>query len=106
MFWGGGDWGAAVAARWGFAVVVLRRAHDQWRGLQLLVLAACFGINELVLGQDLGFARVDLFGQGAEERLSVRLFDAAPWPWLTPFRRSTLRAHYEVDRRGRVSQGL
>ena len=55
---------------------------------------------------DLGFARVDLVGQGAEERLSVRLFDAAPWPWLTPFRKSTLRAHYEVDRRGRVSRGL
>jgi hypothetical protein len=54
---------------------------------------------------ELGFARVDLVGHGdAEERLSVRLFEAARMPWIARFRKYRIRAHFEVDRLGQVSE--
>jgi hypothetical protein len=54
---------------------------------------------------ELGFARVDLVGHGdAEERLSVRLFGAPRWPWLAHFQSYRLRAHFEVDRLGQVTE--
>ncbi len=54
---------------------------------------------------ELGFARIDLVGSGGtEERLSVRLFETPRWPWLAYFRNTRLRAHFEVDRLGRVSE--
>ena len=54
---------------------------------------------------ELGFARVDLVRHGgAEERLSVRLFEAPRWPWIAHFRKTRLRAHFEVDRLGQVSE--
>ncbi len=52
---------------------------------------------------ELGFARVDLIGAGAEERLSVSLFGTAPWPILARLRRHTRLAHFEVDRNGSVT---
>jgi hypothetical protein len=53
----------------------------------------------------LGFARVDLVGHDDEqERLSVRLFAAPQWPWLAYFQSYALRAHFEVDRLGHVTQ--
>lgn len=53
----------------------------------------------------LGFARIDLITPRDEvERLSVRLFEAPRWPWLRLFRGDRLRAHFEVDRKGRVRE--
>jgi len=54
---------------------------------------------------ELGFARVDLVRHDdAEERLSVRLFQAPRWPWLAYLKSYELIAHFEVDRFGQVSE--
>jgi tRNA A-37 threonylcarbamoyl transferase component Bud32/Icc-related predicted phosphoesterase len=54
---------------------------------------------------ELGFARVDLVGLGdAEERLSVRLFEAPRWPWIAHFQKYRIRAHFDVDRSGQVRE--
>jgi hypothetical protein len=53
---------------------------------------------------ELGFARVDLVGSGADERLSVSLFGTARWPILARIRRHTRLARFEVDRNGSVTQ--
>lgn len=53
---------------------------------------------------ELGFARVDLIGRDNDQRLSVRIFDAAKWPWLAHFRKPRLRAHFDVDLDGNVSR--
>jgi tRNA A-37 threonylcarbamoyl transferase component Bud32 len=52
----------------------------------------------------LGFVRVDLVGDGPDERLSVSIFDSAPWPWLGYLRSTRLRARFDVDEQGRVEQ--
>jgi len=51
---------------------------------------------------ELGFARVDLIGEGEAERLAVSLFATARWPWLATWRGPRLRARFEVDRHGAV----
>lgn len=51
---------------------------------------------------ELGFARIDLVGEGDDERLAVSVFQTGRWPglaWLQPTR---LRARFDVDRQGRV----
>ncbi len=53
---------------------------------------------------ELGFARVDLIGFGADERLSVSLFGTARWPILARIRRHSRLAHFNVDRNGSVTQ--
>ena len=53
---------------------------------------------------ELGFARVDLLGQGVDERLSVSLFQTSRWPWLARLRPARLRARFEVDREGIVTR--
>ncbi len=54
---------------------------------------------------ELGFARVDLVGHGdAEQRLSVRLFETPRWPWIAHFQKTRLRAHFEVDLQGQVTE--
>jgi len=53
---------------------------------------------------ELGFARIDLLSDTDGERLSVRLFGVPRWPWMRLFRDDELRAHFEVDRAGRVRE--
>lgn len=53
---------------------------------------------------DLGFGRVDLLGEGSDARLSVSIFDAAPWPWLGWLWGTHLRAQFEVDAKGHVQR--
>jgi tRNA A-37 threonylcarbamoyl transferase component Bud32 len=50
----------------------------------------------------LGFARIDLIGNGADERLSVSLIEAPRWPILSTFTSPKRVARFEVDLAGRV----
>jgi len=54
----------------------------------------------------LGFARIDLLGVGANERLSVTLIEAARWPFLSRLNPPKRVARFEVDRAGRVYSKL
>ena len=50
----------------------------------------------------LGFARIDLIGNGDEERLSVTLTETNDYPILSPLDPPRRVARFEVDRQGRV----
>ena len=50
----------------------------------------------------LGFARVDLRGEAASERLEVTLYTVPPWPWLGHLLGHRLDARFGVDRSGRI----
>lgn len=51
---------------------------------------------------ELGFGRIDLIGEGPEERLAVSIHGTAPWPWLAGWWPHRLLARFEVDRRGHL----
>ena len=53
----------------------------------------------------LGFARIDLFGEGKKERLVVSLIGTARWPFLSAVRRPETLARFEISRAGAVSRG-
>jgi predicted MPP superfamily phosphohydrolase len=48
----------------------------------------------------LGFARIDLIGQGEAERLVATLIETARWPILTPLIKPRAVAQFSVDRNG------
>jgi hypothetical protein len=53
---------------------------------------------------ELGFARVDLIGDGAQERLSVSIYEAPRWPWLAHFQSYRMRVRFDVDRLRQVKE--
>lgn len=118
------DWVRAAIARSGKPVQLVLAAHHH--SLQAFALPEPSRLLQVGVGSgsqtegplaqdppgslfgalELGFARIDLVGSGAEEHLRVTLFGAPRWPWLSLFVKHEALARFRVDRAGHVEASL